>query len=1570
MATTEVFYNGDNSDVTFTIPFEYLEESDVKVSVGGTLQTQDTDYTFSTLTEITFTTAPPTGVNNVRIFRDTDIDSGVRNEFFAGSAIRAQDLNDDFLQVLYSAQEIEDQFVTKFDGEFDTNVDMNSNRITDMADPVNAQDAVTKQYLEDNYFDDGTETIVAAETWPDNDTTIATTAAIDNRVDSKIDTAIENDVLVNNTGLTKSATGGQVTLGIAANSVDFDRIKDSDKITLSEQESDNDQVGTDDQIFTAQAATRRFNNYYQNDAPTATDGIGVGQVWVDPNDDLTLSVWTGSAWSAITSGGTFSNQPKVVYVDAGSGDDSNDGHRISRPKKTIRAALSDINGDADGDGSIVSVAPGIYAETLPLDIEKNDVGIIGQSLRTCIIHPLIPEADRDAYDVDSPHSQELQTMFRVNSGSYFQNLTLTGLKASGTRGASGSLYTDSTHGLPPNQGWNFAFLPNATIKKSPYIQNCTNFSDSQINNVPANFSPHVPGEGAAGDLDSAPTGGGILVDGSVPATASPLRSMVCDSYTHTALDGPGIFVPNNGYAQCTSSYAFFNHAHITCLNGGQANLAASTTDFGRFALVADGKSPTAIFTSNVDGAAADEATTFNINAPTAASDWFGDATRPANNMLVTVNSVTYPVLSATPRTDSEGGAGFTVEISRPSTSDRSVNEGLDGAVSDNAAVSFFLRSMIASSGHTMEYVGSGTNYTALPENGGVPIDSNQIIEKNDGKVWTAITDHKGTFKVGDFFTVDQQAGTLAVDSGSFKVDLGTLEVNVGGDAVVGANLDMGTKQITTSSGALQLNAASTGGIDVNSNKIINVGTPTADGHAATKQYVDDNTFAQLSEDTAPTLGGNLNVSTFEIISSDNRDITIDPHGTGDIVLEAEVGIGTSAPDGTLHVHSASAGSVTANAGADDLIVENNGDTGISILAADGNNTSAIFFGNATDAVGAAVRWNHNSNEMQIGPDKSGAHLRFNSGDGAEQMRVDSSGRLLVGTSSSRDANFNNASGVDAQFQIEGTSFQTAFANIVRNSNDDSPAGFALSKSRGTSAGSNVVVQNDDKVGEIAFQGSDGSKMVSAADIECQIDGTPGSADMPGRLIFSTNGGGTGTTERMRIDSSGRLLVGTISAIDTGATSSLQVVNTSTAIIALGRNDSSISTGNDLGAIRFYGNDGGTYQQCAEIIAEADGDHANDDKPTKLVFSTTADGHSSTTPRMQIDSAGNLSLGVTGALAQQAKFRLSTGSSAPSAEFHGVSGNYVTFSSGAIDSEAVTGFIGNANQLVTGGAVEDLAIRGQRHLSFSTGGNTERMRIDSSGRVLIGTDSNFVRGNLQVVDNGGGELLIARNDTSVDAGNDIGHIFFGSNDSPTGSVACASISCFGSITHSTGSSPTSLTFSTTPTGSNTASERMRIHNTGNVSFNNGIVLGAGVNDTAANTLDDYEEGTYDPVFSGSTTAGTYTYATRTGHYTKIGDMVNVTVKLTNITTDSAGAGNININLPFASADNGSYACGSVVLDQFNVASTTVSIAVRNDPNTAVLEILTVRDDTTDSALEVTDKSSNSADIFCTISYRVA
>ena len=87
---------------------------------------------------------------------------------------------------------------------------------------------------------------------------------------------------------------------------------------------------------------------------------------------------------------------------------------------------------------------------------------------------------------------------------------------------------------------------------------------------------------------------------------------------------------------------------------------------------------------------------------TAGNGWFGDDTKPASNMLVTVNSVTYPILSSTVIT-----GGHRVTVSRPDPNNRSTNLGLNGAVDDDASVEFYLRSQIASSGHTMEYVGSG-----------------------------------------------------------------------------------------------------------------------------------------------------------------------------------------------------------------------------------------------------------------------------------------------------------------------------------------------------------------------------------------------------------------------------------------------------------------------------------------------------------------------------------------------------------------------------------------------------------------------------------------------------------------------------------------------------------------------------------------------------------------------------------------------------------------------------------------------------------------------------------------------
>jgi hypothetical protein len=76
----------------------------------------------------------------------------------------------------------------------------------------------------------------------------------------------------------------------------------------------------------------------------------------------------------------------------------------------------------------------------------------------------------------------------------------------------------------------------------------------------------------------------------------------------------------------------------------------------------------------------------------------------------------------------------------------------------------------------------------------------------------------------------------------------------------------------------------------------------------------------------------------------------------------------------------------------------------------------------------------------------------------------------------------------------------------------------LGKSRGT----NGLVSNGDTLGKIIFAGGDGTDVASsAASIHVEVDGTPGTDDMPGRLVFSTTADGAASpTERFRISSDG------------------------------------------------------------------------------------------------------------------------------------------------------------------------------------------------------------------------------------------------------------------------------------------------------------------------------------------------------------------------------------------------------------------------------------------------------------------
>jgi hypothetical protein len=140
--------------------------------------------------------------------------------------------------------------------------------------------------------------------------------------------------------------------------------------------------------------------------------------------------------------------------------------------------------------------------------------------------------------------------------------------------------------------------------------------------------------------------------------------------------------------------------------------------------------------------------------------------------------------------------------------------------------------------------------------------------------------------------------------------------------------------------------------------------------------------------------------------------------------------------------------------------------------------------------------------------------RQNGADNNENMRLDSSGRLLVGTSTSVTAdsetrNVQIVTDVNNANQGLGIYAFTASNNAPRLDLGSSPNGTINSFTTASSA--------DSLVGRINFLGSDGDEFLPTARIESRVDGTAGNGDMPGRLVFSTTADGASSpTERMRI----------------------------------------------------------------------------------------------------------------------------------------------------------------------------------------------------------------------------------------------------------------------------------------------------------------------------------------------------------------------------------------------------------------------------------------------------------------------
>ena len=401
--------------------------------------------------------------------------------------------------------------------------------------------------------------------------------------------------------------------------------------------------------------------------------------------------------------------------------------------------------------------------------------------------------------------------------------------------------------------------------------------------------------------------------------------------------------------------------------------------------------------------------------------------------------------------------------------------------------------------------------------------------------------------------------------------------------------------------------------------------PLPDGSVSSPSlFLDDDTNTGLFSSAADTLnfttGGveRMELGATTIFNEDGADVDFRIEGNTDANLfhvdagNDRIGISTSTPDSLFHVFAGSAGSISA-AGSAVITLEKNGDTALQFLSPS-SNVQEIRFGDESDNGSGYIQYSHASN-----------FLAFGLNGGSERMRITSSGSVGIGTTSP-ETNLHVQGAGDGMVRITSADGSSAFLDLGDASdkdggriqyNTDSSLRFhtaSTERLRIDSSGTVYVggASASATAGTLFFNdtSANGSKIQ-------QVNGSSA-------LSFHT---GSSQPERMRLNSSGRLIVGTSTASSAGNSqyslfevSGNTSASTGVAHLTLkkGQTSANCVDGNSLGRLIFSSLDGGDF---AFIQVSVDGSPSGSDFPASMRFHTCGDGASSASERMRINSSG-------------------------------------------------------------------------------------------------------------------------------------------------------------------------------------------------------------------------------------------------------------------------------------------------------------------------------------------------------------
>ena len=512
-------------------------------------------------------------------------------------------------------------------------------------------------------------------------------------------------------------------------------------------------------------------------------------------------------------------------------------------------------------GDTVIVTPGVYTEVFPLTIPAG-VTLKGTGIRSVTIQPTVGTNTNDA--------------ILLNGETTVEDLTISGFFS---------------------PGYAFKFANNITVSsRSPYIKNVTVITAGSVTTAE---DPRGFNQGDAGK--------GVLADGSVANAASKEASMLFHSTTFITPGVDALTATNGVRIEWLNSFSYFANKGVNAVDGATG-------------LKGDGK--TRIRLSGITGTfnAADTITFTSTDASTVVTV----TAESVDNDIIVVDGKNTDLLGfdKTPQTISNGAGATATTIENVDLQDFGAEIRMIGSASVYGNFGLYGDGpgvIIYAIGQNLAYIGNGKEVTNDP---GTVVQVNEVVELNNAKVRYNSVDHKGDFRVGDLFYVNQDDGTVSFTANALTVDLetgATFTTDGQSSFINGQRIDVGNLRLTGNTlsstvGDLQFDSASgninlldnveiTGNLDVSGDVSIGGNIQIGDENTDSIEIVaginsnlvpsqtntfslgtNTNTWSKLYVSELQVDDVNINTNVITTTNS-NADLELRANGTGSVLAE-------------------------------------------------------------------------------------------------------------------------------------------------------------------------------------------------------------------------------------------------------------------------------------------------------------------------------------------------------------------------------------------------------------------------------------------------------------------------------------------------------------------------------------------------------------------------------------------------------------------------------------------------------------------------------------------------------------